>query len=223
MARRRERLIEKRTLGILLWIITALLLVFYFLKILEYRNRDVLYVLLSVVTSGAATSCMPLAKKKELTALLWFYLFCDFFLRAAVYGRADFFEYTILEADARRVEWFISQKVNLVPFRTIGLFADVAHKSTHAFINLVGNVILFVPCTFLFPFVFPRTARSFRGSAFWLPLLFGFCFSLAVELLQLFFMCGAPDVDDLILNTLGGALGAFAAAEMIALKAQRSA
>lgn len=209
MSRKREKLIEKKTVGVLLWIATAILLVFYFLQIREYRNRDIVYVLFAIITSGAATLFLPIMKRREWTFLLWLFLFCEFFLRATVYGRADFFEYMIIEADERRIEWFVSEKVNLVPFHTIKLFMNVVSESKHAFVNLVGNVVLLTPCSFLLPFAFPKTAKAFKGSAFWLPLLFGFCLSLSAEFLQLFFMCGAPDVDDLILNTLGGAVGAM--------------
>ncbi len=212
MSGKRERQIEKRTLGVLLWIATAILLVFYFLRVREYRNRDIVYVLFAIITSGGATLFLPIKGRREWTALLWLFLFCEFFLRATVYGRADFFEYMIIEADERRIEWFIDEKVNLVPFHTIGLFMKIVSESSHAFINLVGNVVLLIPCSFLFPFAFPRTAKAFRGSTFWLPLLFVFCLSLSAELLQLFFMCGFPDIDDLILNTLGGGIGAIAIA-----------
>ena len=212
MSGKKERLIENKTLGILLWIATAVIVLFYFLKVREYRNRDIAYVLFAVITSGAATFFLPIKGRRELTFLLWLFLFCEFFLRATVYGRADFFEYMIIEADEQRIERFLDERLNLLPFHTIGLFLKIVSESGHAFINLVGNVVLLIPCSFLFPLAFPRTAKAFRGSSFWLPLLFVFFLSLAAELLQLFFMCGFTDVDDLILNTLGGSIGAAFAA-----------
>ena len=74
MSRKRDKQTEKKVLGVLLWTVTAILLVFYFLKIREYRNRDIFYVLFSVILSGAATFFLPINKKRELTFLLWLFL-----------------------------------------------------------------------------------------------------------------------------------------------------
>ena len=219
MSLQRSRRTKRKILDHLLWAATAILLVFYFLRVREYRNSDIVYVLFAVIASGTSVVLFPSKKRREQIFLLWLFLFSEFFLRATVYGRADFFEYMIIEADERRIEWFLADKVNLVPFRTIGLFTKIVAESKHAFINLVGNVVLLIPCAFLLPLAFPKTAKAFRGSSFWLPLLFVFCLSLAAELLQFFFMCGFPDVDDLILNTLGGGIGAALALSVTLLRA----
>lgn len=68
-------------------------------------------------------------------------------------------------------------------------------------LNLAGNVICFVPFGAILP-VMNRRARN----AFWLMLV-TFEFSLLVECAQLVLKVGSFDVDDLILNTLGGLLG----------------
>ncbi len=92
---------------------------------------------------------------------------------------------------------------NLVPFleikrfwynrRVIGSFA--------VFINLAGNVLAFVPFGFFLPVLLPRTKGVIHMT------LFTFEFSLLVETIQLVSKVGSFDVDDLILNTLGGILG----------------
>ena len=67
-------------------------------------------------------------------------------------------------------------------------------------INLAGNVLIFVPLGFLPPLLWKKW-RHFWAT---LPLCAGV--SLLIEFLQLF-LGRSVDVDDLILNTLGGLMG----------------
>lgn len=67
--------------------------------------------------------------------------------------------------------------------------------------NLVGNVAGFMPFGFLLPLLSVKERR-------WIMVfLLTFELSLVVEVLQLFTGVGSFDVDDLLLNTLGGLLG----------------
>ncbi len=95
------------------------------------------------------------------------------------------------------------QKINLIPFHTIAEFWDALQNGSrsHAFINLAGNVVLFVPLGFLLPRVFPK-AKTFGGC-----MLLVFLIMLCVEILQLVTLLGSFDVDDLILNIIGAAVG----------------
>lgn len=92
---------------------------------------------------------------------------------------------------------------NFTPFRTIKMYIEYAHK-LNSVENLAGNVLVFVPFGFLFPFV----ARD--GERFFVMLLNAFVFVLGIETFQLFSAFGAFDVDDILLNCLGAALGFFA-------------
>lgn len=93
--------------------------------------------------------------------------------------------------------------LNLYPFHEIrrfwvyrqqlGIFAVAA--------NLAGNIIGFIPFGMILPIICPRSGSFFR------ILLLSLEFSLSVEILQLVFQVGSFDVDDLILNTLGGITG----------------
>lgn len=99
-------------------------------------------------------------------------------------------------------------RYNLVPFREIrryllyprqlGMFAVVT--------NLAGNIIGFLPFGAILP-VLNRNMRSF-----WKILLLSFEFSAVIETIQLIWKVGCFDVDDIILNTVGGiaGYGAFA-------------
>lgn len=92
---------------------------------------------------------------------------------------------------------------NLVPFKEIRRFW--VHRHTLDFwsvvLNLAGNVVAFIPFGTFLPRLFHKC------KSFFLTLLFSFEFSLCVEIIQLVFKVGSFDVDDILLNTLGGALG----------------
>ena len=92
---------------------------------------------------------------------------------------------------------------NLVPFLEIKRFWQNRELIGHfaVFINLAGNVLAFVPFGFFFFFFGSHARGLFRMG------LFSFEFSLLVETIQLVSKVGSFDVDDLMLNTLGGILG----------------
>ncbi|MDE6887300.1 MAG: VanZ family protein [Eubacterium sp.] len=92
---------------------------------------------------------------------------------------------------------------NLKPFKEIQRYLtyyDVIGPYT-VFLNLAGNILAFVPFGLFFPLL------SRRNRSFWKVTLISFEVSLLVELIQLVTRVGSCDVDDMILNTLGGMLG----------------
>lgn len=92
---------------------------------------------------------------------------------------------------------------NLVPFLEIKRFIIYRKKlgMTAVLVNLLGNIAAFLPFGFFLP-ALSRKNRSFRHTV-----LLSFEFSLLIECIQLISKVGSFDVDDLILNTLGGSLG----------------
>ena len=80
---------------------------------------------------------------------------------------------------------------------------------------LHGNVIGFIP----YGFILPVIAHKCRSGFF--IILSGFSLSLVVEVVQLVTKVGCFDVDDLILNTLGAALGYLAFAVCNYLRRKR--
>ncbi len=92
---------------------------------------------------------------------------------------------------------------NLEPFREIRRFYTYRELlGMQAFLlNVVGNVAAFVPCGFFLPIVSRRSRKWYN------TFLLCFLLSLCIETTQLVFRVGSFDVDDLLLNTLGGALG----------------
>ena len=94
---------------------------------------------------------------------------------------------------------------NLAPFKEIMRF--ITYYETLGMkavvVNLAGNVMAFMPFGFFMPVVSRRSRGSVR------IIFLGFGFSLMLETIQLVFKVGSFDVDDLILNTLGAAIGFF--------------
>ncbi|WP_411349919.1 VanZ family protein [Paenibacillus sp. WLX2291] len=91
-------------------------------------------------------------------------------------------------------------RYNVIPLRTIADFATMRIGTTmDQWINLLGNVVVFVPFGLLIPVVRSVRVLPFAG-AFAL-------FILVLEILQLITRRGTFDVDDIVLNTLGACLG----------------
>lgn len=89
---------------------------------------------------------------------------------------------------------------NFTLFKTIRMYIDYSYM-LNSFENLVGNVVVFVPFGFLFPYVFKR------GRNFLIMFLNVFLFVLGIEVFQLFSAFGAFDVDDILLNCVGAVIG----------------
>ena len=82
------------------------------------------------------------------------------------------------------------KNMNTAPLRGLGFLEGA-----------VLNLLMFVPVGYLAPVLWNRVDRL------WKVLLFGFCLSLGVELLQLVTLRGMLDLDDLMNNTIGTAVG----------------
>lgn len=92
---------------------------------------------------------------------------------------------------------------NLVPLKEIRRFLHYWRTLgiTAVFLNLAGNILAFMPFGSFLP-MFSARCKKWRFTV-----LYSFELSLLVELLQLVFKVGSFDVDDLLLNTIGGMLG----------------
>ena len=94
-------------------------------------------------------------------------------------------------------------QVYLIPFVEIRRFWVYRKQLGFlaVFTNLFGNVIGFLPFGFILPVILERMRSG------WLIILAGFGLSVTVEVIQLITKVGCFDVDDMILNTAGAALG----------------
>ena len=116
-----------------------------------------------------------------LLMLTYFMFFSDGF------GRSEYTEY----------------HYNLTLFKEIRRFYTYRELvGTKAFLlNIVGNVVCFMPFGFILPIITRLGER-------WLnTLLLSFLLPLSIETIQLVFRVGSFDVDDMFLNTVGGAAG----------------
>ena len=91
---------------------------------------------------------------------------------------------------------------NLVLFKEIKRFWEYRDQvgMFAMFTNLFGNVIIFMPFGFFMPMA--SKYRSLLSTVF-----YSFGLSLCVETFQLLTKVGSFDVDDLLLNTIGGLAG----------------
>lgn len=69
------------------------------------------------------------------------------------------------------------------------------------------NVVVFVPVGLLF-------GIAFNGMKWWVAILLGMAISFGIELLQLLFLKGFSELDDVIHNTIGFVLGYMIAASI---------
>lgn len=90
---------------------------------------------------------------------------------------------------------------NFTLFKTIKMYLHY-YEQMNSFENLFGNVLAFVPFGMLLPFLVKKERGDFFNT-----LGFTFLFSLGIEVFQLFSGFGAFDVDDILLNCVGGMAG----------------
>ena len=95
-------------------------------------------------------------------------------------------------------------RYNLTLFQEIGRYYSFGMRtgSWRLFLwNVVGNVCVFMPFGVLLPMLFKKCQKLIS------VLILSFELSLVIEIVQLVTRVGSFDVDDLLLNTLGGILG----------------
>lgn len=113
--------------------------------------------------------------------LVYFLLLSDWYGRTGV---MEEYHYNLVMFKEIKRFWIYREQV--------GFFA--------MFANLFGNVIIFIPFGFFMPMASSR--RSLFATVF-----YSFGLSFCVETFQLISKVGSFDVDDLLLNTVGGLTG----------------
>ena len=134
------------------------------------------------------------ANKKENKLVLWVCFLAYLLLLGYVlfygswFGREEHEEY----------------RYNLTLFQEIGRYYGLGVRtgSWNLFLwNVIGNICVFMPLGIFLPRLFKRCRNLFFVIVLSLEL------SLLVEVVQLVTRVGSFDVDDLLLNTIGGILG----------------
>ena len=114
------------------------------------------------------------------------------------------------EFGAIGVNFYFSEEhmsmINIVPFKTIfGYFQRLMNHTINTDIvvrNLFVNLVLFLPMGMAVPVLFEKKINKF-----WKFLLFIVITTFAIEIIQFLTMRGTADIDDIILNSLGGCIG----------------
>ncbi|WP_295149727.1 VanZ family protein [uncultured Peptoniphilus sp.] len=93
-----------------------------------------------------------------------------------------------------------SRSINLIPFRTIFNYITLIDSSKFGFFieNIIGNILLFLPMGIYLNVITDRNKLS---------LTIIILFSILVEIIQYLFKFGILDIDDIILNSIGGFIG----------------
>lgn len=143
--------------------------------------------------------------KKICHAMLWvlFAIYCMIMLYLLFWQRVERSSF-LTDAELLRAN------LNLVPFKTIWEYITVMHQGISGYndtlvrisiVNLLGNVLVFLPLGLFLPSLWPRM----RSLGYFLISVTAAVF--LIELVQLFTLLGSCDIDDLILNLLGAAIG----------------
>ena len=88
-------------------------------------------------------------------------------------------------------------RVNLEPFKTIDIYQTWGKQ-------ILGNFVMLLPLGIYLPLIYKRLRKAYN---FFPVLLICFLVSVGIELLQLATSYRSADIDDVILNTLGGGAG----------------
>jgi glycopeptide antibiotics resistance protein len=107
-----------------------------------------------------------------------------------------------------RKSYYVNPDDHFVPFKgTVGLIKLAQQYNFKGYYlqmlinNIGGNIFLLLPFGFLSPLLIKQISTIFR------VVLFAFLLSFLAELIQLIFSIGIFDVDDILYNIAGAALG----------------
>ena len=93
------------------------------------------------------------------------------------------------------------RSTNVIPFHTIYSYLSGTLNVSKIIVasNIFGNIILFVPLGIYL--------QLLKKNKIWINTMIVFFIALFVEMFQFIFGFGAADIDDVILNCLGGLIG----------------
>lgn len=147
-------------------------------------------------------------KSTIIKIIWWTYIFLLFFI-VIIKFRGSFEELFIKITTAP-----FGLNYNFVPFKSIG--EQLQHFSKGwARLNLLGNIVPFLPFGFLLPITFTNAAALKK------VLVLGLVFTVFVESFQFFTRLGSFDIDDIILNMLGILIGYLLLVVCEAIKIQK--
>lgn len=192
----------------------VLAMICHALDFISFAHGEKIFIGILVVISGYSAACfralgiMNEVTRKRIIRRRLFLLFVfyivmliDFTLIDDGMGRNIF---NIFNWNETAFAEYINESTNFVPFATVRLFINGYSNgklTLWAMIeNIIGNFIAFMPLPFFTVCLFGRFDK-------WYKVFIAVLLSvLLVELLQLVFLTGASDIDDVILNLSGAML-----------------
>lgn len=142
---------------------------------------------------------MEKTKQKTGTVIL-FVLFAIYLI---VLLKITIFRHPDMISNLLNNELYGVRSLNLIPFATVAEYA-LFISNGNIFIglsNIFGNLIIFLPLGYMTALLFPKMRKAAR------ILLLAMALSVVIEGSQYIFASGQTDIDDVILNTLGGMVG----------------
>lgn len=137
--------------------------------------------------------------KRKVMRIIWWIYIVLLFLVVVIKFRGSFSE---LRERMNYYSMENSINYNLVPFKSIG--SQIKHISeSWALINLLGNIVPFVPFGFLLPIAYKRI------NSFVKVFSVGLLSVILIEVFQFITKLGSFDVDDIMLNSIGIIIGYF--------------
>ncbi len=135
------------------------------------------------------------AKKEKLLLVSIFIVYCTVLVIVLV---ERFFVYHLIIGDPIFNPVMLPRRFNLIPFHTIKTY--IIDYGGLKGSNITGNILVFLPLG-VYVQLFSQRKKAWTG------ILLCALISVGVETMQFALATGSFDVDDIILNTLGGLLG----------------
>lgn len=139
--------------------------------------------------------CFLLRKKVPLSRQIVYFLVIVCIL---VICSATFLEWMIAALLDGRDILVVERSLNITPFKFITETWLMGKRKQIT--QTIANIIMFMPLGFMFPVAFRKMRK------FWKTTICMMLFSFFIEFIQ-YFVGRSADIDDLMLNTLGGILG----------------
>lgn len=99
---------------------------------------------------------------------------------------------------------YMETSLNLIPFATIRLYINGLKSDNITLglflINVFGNLLMLMPLSFFVPTLLKKVNTFLKF------LVFVIVFSVCIEILQILFLTGSCDIDDVMLNVLGACI-----------------
>ena len=173
------------------------------MKIIIFVTGSIMIYIGSFILSRVKQNNKYMKLNLYIMFIMYFILLLSFTLFDTDFNRNWCF---ILSATQEKINNYIKNNVNLIPFRTIiGFLKEYNNQLdiSSIIINIYGNFVAFIPMAFFLPILFKKQKN-------WMIYLLTICtIVLSIEAVQFITLSGAFDIDDIILNVSGSILMYF--------------